>query len=293
MTPDGGSTKSLYTRTVAPEEVKPSQGVRLPIALAQKARSSKAVAITRVEDSDDDLPDLEPVEDSDEEFLPPVRSGSDLLNNLERNKSRNDKLSLLERVQGEFPTPSEGVTKAATESANTTDENVVESTSVVTTPVEAFNETVIELGTSSVAEESEAAPKHSDVSIETVKEVETVKEDATSANVNVGFFAKFIEDVTIPDQSIVPSGAIFSKIWKLCNSGSKTWPQGTTLVYVGGWLNNNLNGLNTVVPLAEMGQVVEIALHDLKAPEESGHYMSFWRLSLPDGTRFGDRLWIE
>ena len=102
--------------------------------------------------------------------------------------------------------------------------------------------------------------------------------------------ASFVSDVTIPDDTEWPAGALFEKRWSVLNSGDTAWPVGTTLVQVGGWKSDSPVEPN--VPLAQPGETVEIALHGVQAPTTEGDHMSFWRVALPDGTRVGDRIWI-
>ena len=44
----------------------------------------------------------------------------------------------------------------------------------------------------------------------------------------------FEGDITIPDGTIMKPGEDFQKIWKIRNTGSCTWDDGFTLVYIGG-----------------------------------------------------------
>ena len=124
---------------------------------------------------------------------------------------------------------------------------------------------------------------------------EQVSEAVTSPQLTTArFAAKFVTDVTVPDQSVLPPGAMFSKVWKLANTGTEAWPEGCKLTNVGGW-GKGLNDPNaaSTVPPAAVRELVDVTIHDLKAPDESGHYLSFWRLVNIEGEMFGDRLWIE
>jgi next-to-BRCA1 protein 1 len=46
--------------------------------------------------------------------------------------------------------------------------------------------------------------------------------------------ARFVQDVTIFDGTELAPGTQFTKIWRLRNSGTFSWPKSTQLVHVGG-----------------------------------------------------------
>jgi len=103
-------------------------------------------------------------------------------------------------------------------------------------------------------------------------------------------FARFVADVTVHDGTLVSPGQQFVKIWRLRNDGPTTWPENVQLCHIGG------DKLSTVdsVPVASIGpqQEVDIAV-DMTAPLKPGRYTSFWRLATIDGTRFGQRVWLD
>ncbi|GAA6055160.1 hypothetical protein JCM3770_002212 [Rhodotorula araucariae] len=107
----------------------------------------------------------------------------------------------------------------------------------------------------------------------------------------------FVSDITLLDGSVVPAGSEFHKVWAVRNVGSTAWPAGTRLVHVSGF-SSKLTGAHGArlksfaVAAAAPGEVTEVQC-ECKAPEEAGRFMDFWRLATPDGTRFGDRLWVD
>lgn len=40
-----------------------------------------------------------------------------------------------------------------------------------------------------------------------------------------------------------------------------------------------------------MGQVTDVAV-DFLAPAKPGRYISYWRLALPSGQKFGQQVWV-
>jgi hypothetical protein len=104
------------------------------------------------------------------------------------------------------------------------------------------------------------------------------------------FLARFVEDVTVPDGTISPPGLKFVKIWKLRNEGTLPWPENVRLLFVGG---DKLSPFDSVaVPAIPAGQEVDVAV-DMMTPAQPGRYVSYWRLALPDGSRFGQRVWVD
>ncbi|RUS28497.1 hypothetical protein BC938DRAFT_481815 [Jimgerdemannia flammicorona] len=111
-------------------------------------------------------------------------------------------------------------------------------------------------------------------------------------------YARFVEDVNIPDGAVMQPQARFLKIWKMLNNGEEEWPQGTQLSFCGGdrmfseaWINTS-DEYSFAVPATQPGKEVFITA-DLQAPADPGHYVSYWRLVAPDGSRFGHRVWCD
>jgi hypothetical protein len=102
--------------------------------------------------------------------------------------------------------------------------------------------------------------------------------------------ARFVEDVTVPDDSLFNSGVNFTKTWRLRNDGECTWPSGTTWVFIGGDLLGAQSPVD--VELAEPDRIVEISV-DMMAPGAPGTYNSYWRLQGPDGEFFGDQAYVR
>lgn len=46
--------------------------------------------------------------------------------------------------------------------------------------------------------------------------------------------SRFIMDVNVIDGTLMAPSTHFTKIWRLRNSGTIVWPQGTKLVWIGG-----------------------------------------------------------
>lgn len=97
--------------------------------------------------------------------------------------------------------------------------------------------------------------------------------------------AQFVSDISVPDGSTVIPGAVFTKIWRLKNTGSCTWTTGYSLVFDSG---SQMGGATPLgLPKAVLpGQMTELAV-TLAAPSEPGGYRGYWKLADAAGGRFG------
>ncbi|KAJ2008411.1 hypothetical protein GGI06_005279, partial [Coemansia sp. S85] len=104
------------------------------------------------------------------------------------------------------------------------------------------------------------------------------------------YIAIFVEDVTIPDGTIMAPGESFVKIWSVANMGDSEWPKDTMLVHVEG--EPSIPGNQKTVPIVVSKRYEQVGIAiDLVAPMEPGRYVSQWRLMTSDGQYFGTGLW--
>jgi hypothetical protein len=89
--------------------------------------------------------------------------------------------------------------------------------------------------------------------------------------------AKFVSDVTVPDNTRFDKGAAFTKTWRVRNSGTCDWPADTALVFVAG---DKLGADQTTLPVGAVkaGDTKDISVN-LKAPnEDAAKLAGQWRL---------------
>jgi len=100
----------------------------------------------------------------------------------------------------------------------------------------------------------------------------------------------FLDDVTIPDYSVVVSGSILDKQWFVQNSGSCNWDSRYRLRLVGG------DGLGTspeqALYPARTGMQVTLRIV-FTAPLEPGEYFSEWQAFDAKGIPFGETFFIK
>lgn len=117
--------------------------------------------------------------------------------------------------------------------------------------------------------------------------------------------ATFVRD-TVVDGTIMPPNHVFEQSWVLRNEGPAAWPAGCSVKYVGGdymghvdsnhpaEISKLVSASESIVcyePLAPGQEFTFTVL--LRAPSRPGKFVSYWRLSTPEGLKFGHRLWCD
>lgn len=97
--------------------------------------------------------------------------------------------------------------------------------------------------------------------------------------------AKFIADITIPDNTNISPGASFTKIWRLQNIGTCTWNEQYKIVYFSGPPLGNSTPVS-IPGIIAPGGTVDLSLN-LIAPGSPGIYTSNYKLQNPQGVQFG------
>ncbi len=103
--------------------------------------------------------------------------------------------------------------------------------------------------------------------------------------------AQLVADVTVPPNTILPSGQAFTKTWRVLNAGSCLWTTDYTLIRDSGEAMGGPAGVG--LPLAVAGDsTVDISVQ-LVAPAAPGTYVGSWRLADGGGGRFGEPLAVQ
>lgn len=109
-------------------------------------------------------------------------------------------------------------------------------------------------------------------------------------------FARFVQHVTIEDQTVLPPHFPFTKTWRMRNEGTEAWPANTELVFLGKNKGSERMGAPDVTKLAKEvlpGQEIDISV-PLVSPAQPGMYFGYYRLSNPvTGKKFGQRVWVQ
>lgn len=108
---------------------------------------------------------------------------------------------------------------------------------------------------------------------------------------------EFVEDLSVPDDTVFAPGQEFEKGWRLRNNGTCPWTTDYSLVFV----NGDDMSEEDAVPLEETvvpGQTYD-AFVTFTAPEEFGTYRSNWQIANADGQPFGvgglieEAFWVQ
>jgi len=98
--------------------------------------------------------------------------------------------------------------------------------------------------------------------------------------------AKFISDVSVPDDTAFNPGEAFTKTWRLQNAGSCTWTSAYSLVVEG----DNVLNAPAASPITSgsvpPGATIDISVN-LGAPSVAGTYRQNFKLANASGQRFG------
>jgi len=152
------------------------------------------------------------------------------------------------------------------------------------------------------APQAPAAPapvKEEKEDIKPVSEVPAKVEDSNDLS------AVFVRD-TIRDGTIMSPNQEFDQTWFLRNDGKTWWPAGCSVKFVGG---DYMGRVDSSRP-ARTAELVEASASEacpfasapgdtmcftvkLRTPPRPGRFVSYWRPTAPDGSKFGDRLWCE
>lgn len=117
--------------------------------------------------------------------------------------------------------------------------------------------------------------------------------------------AVFLRD-KVQDGTIFAPNSVFQQTWVLRNEGNVAWPAGCSVKFVGGDYmghvdSNHPAGISELVSASEStvcyaplapGQEFPFTVL-LRTPARAGKLVSYWRLTTPDGLKFGHRLWCD
>ena len=97
--------------------------------------------------------------------------------------------------------------------------------------------------------------------------------------------AAYVNDVTIPDGTVLEPAKNFIKTWTVMNNGSCGWDSSYKLSFVSG---DSMGGTSVPVPLnVPSGQQTRISV-SLITPSTPGDYTGSWQLQNPQGQTFGN-----
>ncbi|MCO5608830.1 hypothetical protein L7F22_063047 [Adiantum nelumboides] len=105
--------------------------------------------------------------------------------------------------------------------------------------------------------------------------------------------SRFVQHLNFLDGGEIVVGKKFTKSWRLRNSGILPWPSATQLVYAGGDVLGSQKAYALEIPKCGLlsGAEIDVSV-DLVTPDRPGRFVSYWRLMVPTGQKFGQKIWV-
>ena len=99
----------------------------------------------------------------------------------------------------------------------------------------------------------------------------------------------FVSDVTIPDNTTMAPGEIFTKTWRVQNSGSCAWEIGFNFKLTYG--DSMDSAALTLSKGISPGEETDLSIV-MTAPNDPGSHQGNWRMTTSNGTFFGDEVYV-
>jgi hypothetical protein len=102
--------------------------------------------------------------------------------------------------------------------------------------------------------------------------------------------SKYLNDVTIPDDTVIAAGETFVKTWMFENTGTCDWSPNYSLTFYEG---DSMDGVSTTIDQAvRPGGKAEISVL-LVAPTAKSTYTGYWILADKQGVAFGSPVYVR
>ncbi len=101
--------------------------------------------------------------------------------------------------------------------------------------------------------------------------------------------ARFLEDLTVPDASVIAPGAVIDKRWSVQNTGTCDWGPDYRLAPVDA---GGFEGANPIALYPARAGEQAVWQVEVRAPLDPGEHVGTWQAVAPDGTRFGDLVFL-
>ncbi len=133
-----------------------------------------------------------------------------------------------------------------------------------------------------------------ETTVQTTAELESTEEVTSTADLEAAadgtedecLDARYVADVTIPDNTQLDNEEEFEKTWRVRNAGTCAWPEDTAIAFSSG---TQMDAPDSVqVGALDPGAQTEVSV-SMKAPAEAGNYKGIWRMKSADGF-FGGNL---
>ncbi len=100
----------------------------------------------------------------------------------------------------------------------------------------------------------------------------------------------FVQDVTVPDGTSVAPGELVDKEWLVTNAGSCDWSAAYRVKNISGDTMSAPAEQALFPARAGTQATLRILFH---APADAGNYSTAWQAFAPDGTAFGEAIYMQ
>lgn len=100
----------------------------------------------------------------------------------------------------------------------------------------------------------------------------------------------FVSDISLPDDTVLQPSEVFTKTWRLANSGTASWGNGYQLAFVRGTQMGAPSAVN--IPDTAPGNTADISIN-MTAPTQDGTYTGYWQLRNSQGVYFGPEVYVR
>ncbi len=106
----------------------------------------------------------------------------------------------------------------------------------------------------------------------------------------------YLDDLTIPDNTVFAPGSKIVKTWRLQNKGTCVWGEGYTAVYVGG--DDLIGPITQTIEAVPPNGIIDLTI-TFTAPEPARTYRENWQIADANGEPFGidgfisDAFWLQ
>jgi hypothetical protein len=100
----------------------------------------------------------------------------------------------------------------------------------------------------------------------------------------------FLNDISLPDRTVLLPNMAATKTWKIKNTGTCTWDPTYTFNYVKGSVLGSTSV--KIDKLVAPGESYEVSV-DLVTPAANGEYTTWWQMRSPNGMNFGQTIWYD
>ena len=172
----------------------------------------------------------------------------------------------------------------------TVDANLVQ-TQAIGTFSAALTQTALAAPTQTPASTSTALPTFAPATTSAAITLPAVTQQSAAISPTASCYQlRYVNDVSIPDNTQMAPGQSFTKTWRVRNAGSCAWEAGFKFAFVGG---EQMSGAIYTLPSSvAVNAEIDISVAMI-APAKTGTLRGNWRMQTAAGQFFGDEVFVQ